>query len=162
MRTLCATLIFFAANLLTGYSDSSPSVTAFNSDWRYRSGANDDARFPETDDSNWRRLSFPHELEPSSVRFQWYRKHFKIPDSARDHRVFIQIDGVKGAISVWLNGHFLGARTAGTKSVELDLSDRLKFDAELENVLVLRLDAPTNGPHSASLKTIDATPDVEG
>lgn len=145
------TFIFFAANLLTGSSDSSPTVTAFNSDWRSRSGANEDARFPETDDSYWRRLAFPHKLETHAIENQWYRKHFNLSEPPQEHRVFIQIDGVKGALSVWLNGHFVGAKTAGADSVEFDLSDRLKFDAELENVLVLRLDAPSNGPRSAWL-----------
>lgn len=157
LRILFASSLCLAVNLLAGDADASASDIAFNSGWLYQVGENADARFPETNDANWQRLTFPHEPSAHPTEVRWYRKHFNLPTAPQDERTLFRIGGVTGVISVWLNGHFLGAKTADAKGVEFDLSLRLKFDAELENVLALKLDAPTTAPRHASLRITDPT-----
>jgi beta-galactosidase len=107
------------------------------------------------DDSAWRQLNLPHDWgmegpfkqeAPGSTGklpwegVGWYRKHFTVPASDKDHRLCLEVDGAMSYANVWLNGQYVGGWPYGYSSWELDLTPYLKTGAE--NVLAIRLDNP--------------------
>src|SRR5258708_26732869 len=92
-------------------------IFGLNRNWRFRSkrAANDTA--VEFDDSGFEQVTVPH----TNKRLPWhsfdeksyefvsiYRRHFKLPQGARDRHVFIDFDGAMTAATVWINGQRLG------------------------------------------------------
>lgn len=121
-----------------------------NKDWLF--SLSDDTvsyRNPSFDDSKWRKLDLPHDwsvegqLSPSLASctgylpggIGWYRKHFKIQDSASRH--YIYFEGAYNRSEVYLNGHLLGKRPNGYISFLYDMTPYLK---EGDNVLAVRID----------------------
>lgn len=105
------------------------------------------------DDSNWRKLDLPHdwgiegpfrlELAGETGKLPWrgigwYRKHFKVPSSAKSKRVFVDFDGAMAHAKVYCNGALAGAWPYGYNSFRVDLTDHLKLGED--NVLAVRLD----------------------
>src|SRR5689334_14331343 len=88
------------------------SVLSMNRNWRYSAKrvANDTAR--AFDDSRFDRVAIPH----SNRRVAWhsfddkdyefvsiYRRHFRLPASARGRQVFVDFGGAMTASTVWIN-----------------------------------------------------------
>jgi beta-galactosidase len=107
------------------------------------------------DDSAWRKLTLPHDWGIEGPFDQdypgetgklpwfgigWYRKHFNVPTTDTNRRLFIHFDGAMAYSTVWLNGQFVGGWPYGYASYELDLTPYLKFGAE--NVIAVRLENP--------------------
>jgi beta-galactosidase len=69
----------------------------------------------------------------------WYRKHFKLPDTDAQRRVFIQLEGVMANSDVWINGFHLGHRPFGYVELDYELTGHLKFDGA-DNVLAVKAD----------------------
>ena len=67
----------------------------------------------------------------------WYRKEFRLPDSYKGKRVFVEFDGVYMDSDVWLNGVHLGNRPYGYSSFQYALTPHLKFGGE-RNLLAVR------------------------
>ena len=134
---------------------SSRIISSFDSDWRFRQGEVKDGEQTTLNDSDWRKLDVPHDWSiegpfskdnptgraggylPSGVG--WYRKHFKLPTSESDRRVFIEFDGVMANSDVWINGVHLGKRPYGYVSFGYELTAQVKFGAE-DNVIAVRAD----------------------
>jgi beta-galactosidase len=118
---------------------------------------------PKFNDSNWRKLSLPHDWAvelpfDNSKSFDvqshgykpvggdypetsigWYRKKFTIYRSDSGQRFQIQFDGVFRDASFWVNGFYLGNNKSGYVGASYDISDYLNYGKE--NVLVVRVDA---------------------
>lgn len=107
------------------------------------------------DDSGWQRLNLPHDWgiagpfklqAPGSTGklpwegIGWYRKHFMVPASDKDRRLYLEVDGAMSYANVWINGQYVGGWPYGYSSWELDLTPYVKAGAE--NVLAVRLDNP--------------------
>jgi len=75
------------------------------------------------DDSQWRKLSLPHDwgIEgPFKQEYPgetgklpwwgigWYRKYFTLPDTDKGKQIFLDVDGAMAYAAVWLNGQFVG------------------------------------------------------
>lgn len=124
----------------------------FDFDWKFNLGDTYEARKPEFNDAEWRKLNLPHdwsiEQEFSSAYASctaylpggigWYRKSFEIPESYRGKVISIQFDGVYNNSEVWINGHFLGQRPNGYISFSYDLTPYLIYDSL--NVISVRVD----------------------
>ena len=110
---------------------------------------------PDFNDSDWRQLNLPHDwgIEgPFNAQASgstgklpwegvgWYRKHFTVPASDENRRIYLDVDGAMSYANVWLNGQYVGGWPYGYSSWELDLTPYIKFGAE--NVLAVRLDNP--------------------
>ena len=67
----------------------------------------------------------------------WYRKHFTLPERAKDARVFIEFEGVRQAAEVFLNGKRLGLHENGVMAFGFDLTPYLKTG---DNLLEVRTD----------------------
>ena len=94
-------------------------IRNFDADWLFSKGDMADAEKQNFNDKGWRKLSVPHDWSiegpfdakaitggaggflPSGIG--WYRKHFTIPASQKDKRVFIEFDGVMENSDVWTN-----------------------------------------------------------
>lgn len=110
---------------------------------------------PHFRDADWRSLNLPHDWgiagpfnrnDPGETGklpcwgVGWYRKHFDIPLSDGDRRIYLDVDGAMSYANVWLNGHYVGGWPYGYASWELDLTRYLKIGGA--NVLAIRLDNP--------------------
>jgi len=126
---------------------------SFNEDWRFLKGEAAGAERTEFNDSEWRALDLPHDWAiegPFDPKYNphsgglpyfgvgWYRKHFRLPDSASRQFYSVEFDGAMSNAQVWLNGQELGGRPYGYIGFAFDLTPHLLF-ARAENVLAVRL-----------------------
>ncbi len=134
-------------------TDQNRQQHVFDYDWKFTLDDPQDAQTSEFDDSSWRDVDLPHDWSiegpydrnaptggsggflPTGIG--WYRKHFTLPASAREGRVWIEFDGVYENSEVWINGHRLGKRPYGYISFHYDLTPHL-FDGD--NVIAVRVD----------------------
>ncbi|HEY3761724.1 MAG TPA: glycoside hydrolase family 2 TIM barrel-domain containing protein [Verrucomicrobiae bacterium] len=130
------------------------TVTPFDSDWRFLKADATNADQTQFDDGSWQQLSVPHDWSiegpfaqtnpaegagaflPSGV--VWYRKHFTVPQTDANGRMFIEFDGVMANSDVWLNGFHLGHRPYGYVSFSYELTGHLNFGGD--NVIAVRVD----------------------
>lgn len=144
-----------AESALAKPSSSSPLPVAggrlvlpMNRNWRFSRSAVADARMKDFDDSKFERVVVPH----TNIRLPWhsfddkdyefvsvYRRHFKLPPSARGRHVFVDFEGVMTASTVWLNGIRLGEYKGGYTPFSFELTPHLDFDAD--NVLTVEVDS---------------------
>ncbi len=103
-------------------------------------------------DASWRKVHLPHDFvidgtfsekdDPGrgalARNLGWYRKHFKLPASAKGKSVWLDFEGAFSDSHVWLNGHFLGAHRSGYTGFQLKLGSYAKFGAD--NVIAVRCD----------------------
>lgn len=107
------------------------------------------------DDSQWRKLSLPHDwgIEgPFKQEYPgetgklpwwgvaWYRKTFDLPTSDEGRRIYLDVDGAMSYATVWCNGRFAGGWPYGYTSWRVDLTPFLKPGEQ--NVVAVRLDNP--------------------
>ncbi len=132
--------------------------SSFNDDWSFllvQASDTTDYSASSTDDSEWRKLTLPHDWaiegefsqdNPSGTGggalpggIGWYRKTFDTPDDLKaDDRIFIDFDGAYMNASVYVNGTFLGTRPYGYASFSYDLTDHLNKDGK--NVIAVKVD----------------------
>ncbi|RYZ26343.1 MAG: glycoside hydrolase family 2 protein, partial [Chitinophagaceae bacterium] len=77
-----------------------------------------------------------------STGIAWYRKHFKLPASAKGQKVFLEFEGIRQAGEFYLNGVNIGMHENGAMAFGFDVSDIVKFGEE--NVLAARIDNDWN------------------
>src|SRR3569833_742154 len=135
---------------------SSPRVDYnFNPGWKFFKGDVTNAEQGAIDDSKWEDVSAPHTYNDvdsytriishsggdryAYAGIAWYRKHFKLPASARDGKVFLEFEGLKQAGRFWVNGKFVGKFENGVTACGLDLTEFVKF-ADKENVIAVKID----------------------
>ena len=118
---------------------------------------------PRFNDSNWRKLSLPHDwavelpfvysksFDEQSHGYKpvggaypetsigWYRKHFTVAKADSGQRFQLQFDGVYRDASFWINGFYLGNNKSGYAGTSYDISNYLRFGGE--NILTVRVDA---------------------
>jgi beta-galactosidase len=127
----------------------------FNSNWRFFLGQVVDAEKPGFNDASWRQLNLPHdwsiegefsEKNPATPGggalpggLGWYRKTFKLAESDKGKKIFVEFDGVYRNSEVWINGHFLGKRPFGYISFSYELTPFLKFGNE-SNLITVKVD----------------------
>jgi beta-galactosidase len=140
---------------------ASPRVTYnFNTDWKFTFGDATGADQPGFDDAAWTGVSLPHTWnETDSYRayishgggdqsekmmgIGWYRKHFKLPVTATDQKVFIQFDGMRQAGRFYVNGKPVGKYENGITAVGIDVTDFVNYGGK-DNVIAVKVDnSPT-------------------
>ncbi|MCD7710475.1 MAG: DUF4982 domain-containing protein [Porphyromonadaceae bacterium] len=120
----------------------------FNAQWLLHVGdltGAEEANFPDED---WLSVSLPrafNEDDAFRVPIQemtdtvaWYRKHFKLPKSAKGKKVFIEFEGVRQGADFYLNGRPIGRHENGVMAVGFDLTPYIDYTGE--NVLAVRVD----------------------
>ncbi|MCF7976274.1 MAG: family 78 glycoside hydrolase catalytic domain [Phycisphaerae bacterium] len=144
------------ADVTTFTPPVSPRTTYnFNPAWQFIREDVAQAADPQFDDSTWTTVSTPHTWnDVDSYRsfishsggdrnayagIGWYRKHFRLPMSARDGKVFLEFEGLKQAGRFFVNGKPVGKSENGVTACGLDITDFVTF-GDAENVLAVKVD----------------------
>lgn len=106
---------------------------------------------PTFDDSDWRRVSVPHNWDGYEGFRQakhgplhgraWYRNHFSLSPDSGDKRAFLFFEGVGSYAKIWINGQFAGEHAGGLTSFNLDISDFVHRDGQ-PNLVAVQADHP--------------------
>ncbi len=135
---------------------TSPHATfSFNPDWKFIREDVTNAMQTSCDDSKWTDVSAPHTYNDVDSYtaiishsggdrkawsgIAWYRKHFKLPATANDGKVFLEFEGLKQAGRFWVNGKFVGRFENGITACGLDLTGLVNF-GDAENVIAVKVD----------------------
>jgi beta-galactosidase len=157
---LCALLLLCGATLNSKAAPfappASPRVTLnFNPGWKFIKQDVTGAQAPAFDDSKWDTVSTPHTYNDVDsyadfishshgedhpyMGVAWYRKHFKLPQSAKDGKVFIEFEGLKQAGHFYVNGQDAGLFENGVTPCGIDITKFATF-GDQENVIAVRVD----------------------
>ncbi len=128
---------------------------SFNLNWKFMRADVTHAERVDFDDSAWTTVSTPHTYNDADsynnlishsggdrhawTGIAWYRKHFKLPASAKDGKVFLEFEGLKQAGRFWVNGTFAGKFENGITPLGLDLTGLVNF-GETDNVIAVKVD----------------------
>lgn len=141
-------VLLFACILQTNAQDQN-----FDKGWLFYNAEAESAESVKFDDSGWRELNLPHDWAiegPFDIKYNarsgglpfhgtgWYRKYFKMPESAEGKVVRIEFEGAMYNAHIWVNGEFVGNRPYGYIGFEFDISKHLKF-GDSENVIAVKL-----------------------
>ena len=132
----------------TGASNSGRRIYSMNRDWLFGGRKTTDATALDFNDSNFAKVTLPH----SNVTLPWhsfddhayqfvsvYRRHFRLPASAKGQRVFVDFEGAMTASTVAINGHKFPEFKGGYTPFSLDLTPHLNWNGD--NVLAVELDS---------------------
>ena len=103
-------------------------------------------------DSDWQRVSLPHDWSvslPFSRDYSsgtgylaggigWYRIHIAPQEEWKGHQISIHFDGIYKNSRVWCNSYYLGERPNGYISFSYDITQQFRFDAE--NIITVYVD----------------------
>ena len=143
-------------------NNSARRIYPMNRDWLFGGRKSADATAVDFDDSRFARVTLPH----TNVILPWhsfderdyefvsiYRRHFRVPASAKGQRVFVDFEGAMTASTVAINGHKFPEFRGGYTPFSFDLTPHLNWNGD--NVLLLNL-ILRNGPifrRSAAIST---------
>ncbi len=145
---------------------ASPHATVcFNPGWKFIREDVTNAEQVAFDDAKWSNVSAPHTCNDVDsytdiishsggdrhawTGIAWYRKHFKLPVSAKDGKVFLEFEGLKQAGRFWVNGKFAGKYENGVTPLGLDLTGFVNF-GDAENVVAVKVDNSNNYKEEAT------------
>ena len=136
-------VLLLSVNILTGRERYN-----FNPGWLLKTGDNPQWSLPSANDKDWKHISLPHAFNEDeafkvgiaqlSDTVAWYRKHFRLPASAKGQKVFIEFEGVRQAGEFFINGHRLGLHENGVMAVGFDITPYVNYGKE--NVIAVRTD----------------------
>ena len=148
-RTPLITSLLFALCLML----SSPAEGGirekynFNLQWLLHVGDVSGGEKANLPDKDWEIISLPrafNEDEAFKVPIKeltdtvvWYRKHFKLPSSAKGKKVFIEFEGVRQGADFYLNGQHLGLHENGITAVGFDLTPYINYRGD--NVIAVQV-----------------------
>lgn len=120
----------------------------FNSDWKLKVGDIVQAEEMDYSDAEWKSVTLPHAFNEDEAfklnikdltdTIVWYRKHFRLPADAKGRKVFIEFEGVRQGIDLYVNGHLVGQHENGVMAFGFDLTAFVKPGKE--NVIAARID----------------------
>jgi beta-galactosidase len=128
-------------------------VYSLNVDWRFAGNDVAGAQAPGYNDSAWQLVSVPHTFNDTDSfdqwitssgqagvarKIVWYRKHFTLPAAAAGSRVVVEIEGVRQAATVFVNGTQVGLYEYGVMPFGFDVTSAVKFGAD--NVIAIKAD----------------------
>lgn len=106
------------------------------------------------DDSLWEQVSIPHTFNDSEIFdslasgagdgsitrcIAFYRKHFQIDPEHTGKKMLLEIEGVRQAAYLWVNGSFVGYYEAGVNPFGFDVTEFVNTDGG-DNVIAIALD----------------------
>lgn len=120
----------------------------FNPGWLLNIGDTPEAEKISYNDDGWKKISLPHAFNEDEAfkvpiakmtdTVAWYRKHFRIPSSAKGKKIFLEFEGTRQGADFFLNGHHLGLHENGVTAVGFDITPYVNFGKD--NVLAVRTD----------------------
>jgi beta-galactosidase len=119
-----------------------------NRGWLYGGRSMPGATAPGFNDSAFAKVTLPH----SNVLLPWhsfddrayefisvYRKHFRLPESAKGRRIFLDFEGAMTASTITLNGHKFEEFRGGYTPFSFDITPHATFSGD--NILAVELDS---------------------
>jgi hypothetical protein len=120
----------------------------FNPGWKLFVGDAAGADKPGFNDASWKEVTLPRPFnEDEAFRVSiarhtdtiiWYRKHFRIPESHRGKKVFVEFEGIRQGGDIYLNGQPLGLHENGVMAFGFDITSLVQYGQD--NVIALRID----------------------
>ena len=148
MKLLRTSLMLLLILLLTSAQAVERKKYNFNSAWKLCVGDFTGAEQVNYDDATWKQVTLPHAFNEDEAfckgnkevtdTIVWYRKHFVIPQTAKGGKVFIEFEGARQSIDVWVNGQSVGYSENGVMAFGFDLTPYIKIGKE--NVIACRID----------------------
>lgn len=150
IKTLKYEKVFIAISfvLLSCINSMAGEKYNFNSGWRLSVGDTPQAKEIRFADNHWKRVTLPHafnedeafkvQIAKMSDSIAWYRKHFRLPSSAKGKKVFIEFEGVRQAAEIYVNGKHVGLNENGVMAFGFDLTPYIKYNGD--NVIAVRTD----------------------
>lgn len=119
---------------------------------RFHLGDEPDAWQAWFDDSDWQKVTLPHDWSvalPFSRDYSsgtgylaggigWYRIHILPQEEWKGQQLSIHFDGIYKNSRVWCNSYYLGERPNGYISFSYDITQQFRFDAE--NIITVCVD----------------------
>lgn len=140
-------LILFLLISSALYADNREKYN-FNSQWLLHVGNKEGAEKNNFPDKEWKKITLPRafnedeafkvEIKNMTDTISWYRKHFKLPATAKGKKVFVEFEGVRQGADFYLNGKHLGLHENGVMAVGFDLTPHINYNGE--NVIAVRVD----------------------
>ena len=119
----------------------------FNSDWLLKVGDIPAAERVSHKDKDWKKVTLPHafnedeafklDIHDLTDTVMWYRKHFVLPKETKGQKVFIEFEGARQGIDLYINGKKVGSHENGVMAFGFDLTPFVKVGA---NVIAVRVD----------------------
>jgi len=119
----------------------------FNADWLLKVGDFPAAQKPGFNDKSWQKVTLPHafnedeafklDIHALTDTVMWYRKHFVLPKDTKGKKVFIEFEGARQGIDVYVNGQTVGYHENGVMAFGFDLTPYVKPG---KNVIAVRID----------------------
>ncbi|KAL4742861.1 beta-galactosidase [Aspergillus similis] len=120
----------------------------FNQNWRVYVGDAEGAEKSSFDDGGWKEVTTPYAWNENdafrvsianlSTGIAWYRKHFKLPSTSREDKVFLEFEGIRQAGEFYLNDKWIGRSENGVMAFGFDITDTVTYNDT--NVLAARID----------------------
>ena len=140
-------ILLVLAALLVSASALARDKYNFNSDWLLKVGDIPGAQAASYNDRSWQKVTLPHafnedeafrvDIHDLTDTVMWYRKHFTLPKTARGKKVFIEFEGARQGVDVYVNGRLAGQHENGVMAFGLDLTPYVKAGG---NVIAVRVD----------------------
>jgi beta-galactosidase len=121
----------------------------FNPQWKIYIGDPKGAEKADFNDNDWKAISLPYawnqeeafklDIHNLSTGIAWYQKHFKIPASYKDKKVFLEFEGIRQGGEFYLNGILIGRHENGVTAFGFDITDLVK-SYPAENVIAVHTD----------------------
>ncbi|KAL4791724.1 beta-galactosidase [Aspergillus venezuelensis] len=139
---LCILLLFFSISVYAREKYN------FNQNWRVIVGDPEGTEKSTFDDNDWKQVTTPYAWNENdafhvsivnlSIGIAWYRKHFKLPTSTRDSKIFLEFEGIRHAGEFYLNDKWIGRSENGVMAFGFDITDVVAHNGS--NILAARID----------------------
>ncbi|MDX9919845.1 MAG: DUF4982 domain-containing protein [Paludibacter sp.] len=134
----------FKGNIRTKYN--------FNPQWLLHVGDSQkggkDFADPNFADKNWKSVDLPRAfnedeayrvaIDEHTDTIVWYRKHFRLPRTAKGQKIFLEFEGIRFGGEFWINGKAVGMHENGVMAFGLDITEYVNYSGD--NVLAIRID----------------------
>ncbi len=151
-------LLFPSLAYAIDYKGNQRTKYNFNSDWSLYVGDQEGAEQPQFNDKNWKRITLPHAyneddafklaIDKHTTGIVWYRKHFKLPASDKNKKVFLEFEGIRFGGDFYINGTHIGIHENGVMACGFDITNYLHYGKE--NVVAVRIDNAWNYKEKAT------------
>ena len=121
----------------------------FNSDWKVSTGDDSTAINNNYNDAGWKKVTLPYawneddafkkDIVDLRTGIGWYRKHFKLPATAKAQKIFLEFEGIRQAGEFYVNGKYIGLHENGVMAFGFDITEAVNF-GDTENVIAVRID----------------------
>ena len=147
-------LIGFSQSCKRNEAQDVQGKLSINSEWKFKrlvkdNSSEDGLETLAYSDENWEHVSLPHtsNVEPLVVNNQWqgicwYRKTLKIPNVAKEKKIYLEFEGAMNYSKVYVNGKLVKEHQGGFLPVVIDVTNHVKKGDK--NLIAVRLDNTDN------------------